>query len=462
MEQIDYDKELAELENMPADELRQLQLSKINKQIKYIYDNSPDFYQKKFDEIGVKPEDIKTWDDFRNLNLYFGKSDDRETQEASSAKYGHPFGTNLCAPIDKIIHLGSTTGTTGEPTFPYLYTKEDYEKHHHMAGRHFWKMGIRPGERVLYAAGAANLAGLRIYEHALRWYGCLPIPIGAEAGTEKILKMINVTKPTTLLATGPLIEYLIEATPKILNKDVSQLGLKRLISSGAPAAAIPAVKQKIEDAYRCRLFDAFGGYIGGSCDLDDYQGMHLFARDFILIMEDLVDPSTKEAIRDIKDGTVGESRMTCLDWMARPFFKWSPGDIFQVFTDTCKCGWKLPRIKILGRSDDMLIIKGVNVYPAPIKNIVSSFEPKTTGEMRIVLDQPGPGVPPPMKIKVECGISIDSEDKIIALKNELEDAMHIKLKCRTSITIIPPGTLERAAGPGAKGQMIEKAYEQKK
>ncbi|MBU3947035.1 MAG: phenylacetate--CoA ligase family protein [Proteobacteria bacterium] len=462
MENIDYDKELAALEDMPADELRQLQMGKLKKQIKYVYDNSPDFYQKKFDAIGAKPEDIKTWDDFRNLNLYFEKSDDRETQTASSEKYGHPFGTNLCAPIDKIIHLGSTTGTTGEPTFPYLFTKEDYEIHHHMAGRHFWKMGLRPGERVLYAAGAANLAGLRIYEHALRWYGCLPIPIGAEAGTEKILRMIDVTKPSTLLATGPLIEYLIEATPKILNKDVSQLGLKRLISSGAPAAAIPSVKKKIEDAYRCRLYDSFGGYIGGSCDLDDYQGMHLLTRDFILIMEDLVDPTTKEPIRNITDGMVGESRMTNLQWMARPFFKWSPGDIFQIFTETCKCGWKFPRIKILGRSDDMLIIKGVNVYPAAIKNVVSSLEPKTTGEMRIVLEQPGPGVPPPMKIKVECGIDIDTDDKKNALKKELEDAMHIKLKCRTSVTIIPPNTLERAAGPGAKGQMIEKAYEQKK
>ena len=385
--------------------------------------------------------------------------DEKEAQEESFERYGHPFGTNLCAPVEKVIQVGSTTGTTGEPTFPYMYTQNDYVRNHEMAGRHFWKMGIRPGERVVYAAGVANLAGLRIYEHALRHYGCLPIPVGAEAGTERILRIIDTTRPKTLLATGPLIEYLIEACPKILKKEVRELGLRRLVSSGAPAAAMPATKKKIEDAYQCRLYDSFGVYVGGSCDVDNYQGMHVFARDFKIVFEDMVDPQTKEPIMEIKDGAIGELRMTALEWEARPWLKYSTGDIFQVFTDKCVCGWDTPRIKILGRGDDMLIIKGVNVYPAAIKNVVSSLEPRTTGEMRVVLDQPGPGVPPPMKLRVEYGPDLTTEDQKKTLAGELEDAMHNRLKFRAAIELIPSGSLERAAGPGAKGKLIEKTYE---
>ena len=454
-----YEKEVEQLESMSEEEIRVVQFQKLKKQIKYCYDASPFFYQKKFDALGVKPEDIKTWEDFRNLPLYISKEDEKEAQEESLERYGHSFGTNLCAPIENVVQVGSTTGTTGEPTFTYMYTQRDYERNHQMVARQFWMMGIRPGERVVYAAGVANLSGLRIYEHSFRYYGCLPIPVGAEAGTERILRIIDATKPTTLMATGPLIEYLIEAAPKILKKEVSDFKLKRVISSGAPAAGIPTTKKKIEDAYQCRLFDAFGGCLACSCDVDDYQGMHVLARDFFILFEDMIDPNTREPIWDIRDGTIGDCRMTSLEYEARPFFKSSQGDIYQVFTGRCKCGSNIPRVRILGRSDDMLIIKGANVYPAAIKNVVSSFEPRTTGEMRVVLDQPGPAVPPPMKLKVEHGPDITTKDQKKTLARELEDAMHNRLKFRAAIELIPSGTLERAAGPGAKGKMIEKTYE---
>jgi phenylacetate-CoA ligase len=457
----DYEAELKKLETMSEDKLRELQFKKLKKQLKYCYETSPFFYKTRFDAIGVKPEDIRTWDDFRNLPLYISKIDEKEAQEESLKRYNHPFGTNLCTPIEKVILLHSTTGTTGEPTFPYVYTQKDSERHHQTAGRHYWKIGLRPGERVLYAAGAANMAGLKIYEYALRYYGCLPLTVGAEAGTERILRIMDITKPTTLFATPPLIEYLIEACPKVLKKDVKEFKLKRLIGSGSPGAGIPATKKKIEEAYQCRLYDSFGGCFAVSCDVDEYQGMHLYCRDFVIFMEDMVDPQTKKPIKDIKDGTIGEVRLTNLEWEGRPFLKYSQGDIYQVFTKKCICGWDTPRVKILGRLDDMLIIKGVNVYPAAIKNVVSSFEPRTTGEIRVVLDQPPPAVPPPMKIKVEYGPDIQTEEQKKTLAQELEEALHVQLKFRAAIELIPTGSLERAAGPGAKGKLIEKTYENK-
>ncbi len=107
----------------------------------------------------------------------------------------------------------------------------------------------------------------------------------------------------------------------------------------------------------------------------------------------------------------------------------------------------------------MFIIKGVNVYPTAIKNVVGSFSPRTTGEMRVVLDEPGPGVKPPLKLKIEYSSEVVSEDQRKTLAQELEEAMHNRLKFRALIELVPPNTLERAAGPGAKGKLIEKTYE---
>ena len=453
-------KEMKRVEALSEPVLKELRVKKARRQASYVYNNSP-FYRQKFDDLGIKPRDIQTWEDFRQLPIYVCKEDEKREQERSLEEYGHPFTTWLCTPVANLEGISSTTGTTGEPTFTYLYTSRDYRRHHEIAARHFWQMGLTPADVVVYAAGMANLSGLRVYEHALRAYGCAVAPVGAEAGTERILKIINLVKPTTFLATGPLIEYLIEAAPKVLGKEVRDLKLKRVISSGAPAAAIPEVKKKIEEAYQCRLYDSFGGYLGVSCDLDEYQGLHAFARDYVVYHEDMVDPNTKKPIMEIKDGTIGECLVTMLEWQARPFFKFGMGDVAQVFTEECECGLKTPRLKLIGRADDMLILKGVNVYPQAIKSVVESFAPRTTGEVRAVLDEPGPGVKPPLKLKIEHGLDITSDEQKKILAQELEDAMHTRLKFRAAIELLTPNTLERAAGPGAKGQLIERTYQKR-
>ena len=186
--------------------------------------------------------------------------------------------------------------------------------------------------------------------------------------------------------------------------------------------------------------------------------MHVVCEDYA-IWYDLVDPATNEPV-DIVDGAIGHGLITSFEHEAAPAFKYAMGDLLQVFTETCDCGVPGVRFKILSRVDDMLILKGVNIYPSAVKNVIGGFVPHVTGEFRILLEKPGPRVEPPMKIKVEYGKNTNEKD-LSTLKADIESALSNKLKCRADIQWVPAETFERASGPSAKGKLVEKLYEQK-
>ena len=142
---------------------------------------------------------------------------------------------------------------------------------------------------------------------------------------------------------------------------------------------IPEVKKKLEEFYGCRVYDHWatnGENVGISCDSEEYYGMHTVGQDLSIGVEDLAVPDTKQPV-PIKDGAVGEMVITSLKREAVPLVKYASGDIIQIFTKECpNCGFPGVRVRVLGRSDDMLIVKGVNIYPAAIKKVISAFIPK--------------------------------------------------------------------------------------
>ena len=439
------------------EELQKIQWNKLKKQIAYCYDNSPLYYRKKFDEVGAKPQDIKTWEDFRNLPVMGGKEAERESQEQSVKELKEPYGTYLCAPQEKVTFITSTGGTTGFPTFTYLYTDEDMVREVEALGRIFWWVGLRPGDKVANVfAQSMHWFGF-VGNHLVRANGMVPIPIGAEAGTERMLRLIDFMKPKAILGTPPLAEHLIERAPDVLNKEVGELGVELLILGGAPGAGIPSVKKKLEDAYGAKVFDMQPMWV--SCDAKEYYGMHYINPDHWIWAEDLVDPDTLKPL-EIKNGVVGMGLTTTFN-QAKPMFKYAFGDLLQVFTEECPgCGFKGWRVKLVGRADEMLMVKGANVYPSAVKGVVNGFGPRVTGEMRIVLDEPGPAVKPPLRIKVEhaAGLSASELDQ---LKDDLAKEIRSKLEFRPEIELVPPQTFERAGGAAAKGTLFEKTYENK-
>lgn len=428
-------------ELLSRDEIQALQWQRLRAQLTYNYTKSP-FYQRRFDTLGMKPEDIRTWDDFRKIPT-MDKHDHRQAQEESMERFGHPFGMLACAPPEKFIILNATSGTTGTPTL-YTVTEHDLKILNELQARKFWRIGLRPGDRALHGYSLSMFVGGIPLVEALKSYGACAVPVGAEVGSRRLLEFARLVRPRMLVCTPSYAEYLAEKSSEVIGRPVRDLGIELLMCGGEPGAGLAEVRQRIETAYGAKLYDAIGAthtFHGVACDLSEYQGMHMVSEDYCVL--ELLNPETKEPV-ELADGATGEMVFTYLDFEGTPFLRYALGDVLQVFTSPCECGWPGLRFKILGRSDDMLIVKGVNVYPAAIRNVVVGFAPRTTGQMRILLDRPGHLVKPPLRLMVEHGERIDSA-ALGALKTAVEQMMHEKLKVRPEIELVPAGTLERTS-----------------
>ena len=432
------------------------QEERLASQLTYCYTHSP-FYHRKFEEAGAHPEDIKTMEDLRRLPLFMNKDQERRNAAESLKTTQHPFGTHLCASVEDLYLTGTTSGTTGLPTFTYTFTKNDVEHIAHGLGHRFAYNGVKKGDRVLFIF-ALGIYATTMSLWGIRSIGALPIDIDARAGSDMMLRFADLTKPSYMATTVSLSEYLIGKAKSTIGKEVGDLKLKGVMLTGEVGVGIPEVKKRIETAYGCPVYDYWapaGHAIAISCTSDEYHGMHGVSPDLCTAFDDLVDPQSKEPV-PIQDGAVGEMVLTSLKREAAPLVKYATGDIVQIFTSPCpSCGFPGKRLKMIGRADDMLIVKGVNIYPSAIKKVIEAFTPDVTGEIRILLEEPPPRVVPPLKLKIEHGPgigSIERED----LAARIAQAMHDRLKIRPTITWVSPGDLEKST---RKTPVFEKLYE---
>ena len=180
-----------------------------------------------------------------------------------------------------------------------------------------------------------------------------------------------------------------------------------------------------------------------SCTANPYQGLHEVALDLSIWSDDLVDPDTKKPI-DVKDGAIGEGLITSLDREGLPLIKYALGDIIQVFTKRCKCGYPGHgnRIRLIGRLNERLSVEGASVFPVAVRDVITSFIPRVTGAMRIVLTEPLPKVIPPLKIKIEYGPGME-KSQLPDLAKEIEERMLHLYRVRSKVEFVPPEALGR-------------------
>lgn len=445
-----WNMEMETILNTPK--MRELQLEKLKKLVKRVYDTKP-FWRERMDKAKVKPEDIKSLAEFSRRIPIFDKVQRRQLLEECEGDMVKVVDKTIGVPLENLVLMAATSGTTGEPS-PYPHTRNDIEWLSEAVARMAWRIGIRPGSRIIHAFGLSmHLAGVPYAIFFQRVGGCV-FPVGAEGGTERVLRFAKLFKADTLAGTPSLAEHLIDKAPEVLGDNIGSLGIKRLFCGGEPGAGIPEVRKRIETAYGGKLYD-HGAAFGISCDYPEYQGMHHVADDKVYF--ELVDPETFEPI-PFENGARGVPVQTTLEGEGFFWLRESMGDVFQVFTEPCPCGLTGFRYKVVGRSDDMLIIKGVNIYPSAIDGAITGFVPRVTGEFRIVLDEPPPRVVPPLKLKVEYGEGV-KEEELEGLAKEIEEKMHGELKFTPQIQWLPPNTLERFT---YKSKFIEKAYEKKK
>lgn len=429
--------------------MKDLQWVKLKKKIDYLYNKTP-YWKSRMDATGVTPEDIKTWDDYYKRIPIFKKEDYRALTEECSGDLNKILRQLMGDDAEKLVLLAATSGTTGDPT-PYPFTSEDRKVWAEFEARQLWRAGVFPGDKLLHGFGLSMFMGGVSLCMAVSDYGACCVPVGAEAGTEALLRWARLLKPKALIGTPSLAEYLIEKIHALTGESAAVLGIRSLLCGGEPGAGIPEVRRKLEDAFGAKLYDvAFGGC---SCEYPEYQGLHYPAED--LLMYELVDPDTHEHV-PLEDGARGLMVQTQLDGgIALAGLRQSPNDINEVFTSPCPCGKTGFRFKVVGRADDMLKVKGVMVYPAAIEGVINSFVPRVSGEFRIVLDEPPPRVVPPLKLKVEYSEGLGAE-QLRKLAEEIVDAMHQRTKIRPAITWLAPNSLERFL---KKKNLFEKTYE---
>lgn len=441
-----------EVENqLNTPEMREKQNDLLVANIGAMYEKIP-LTRKRMDEAGLKPSDIRSLDDLARIPVY-GQPEMRQLIADVGFDMKEILRMLLGDLADDIYVMAATSGTTGMPT-PYPVVRKGLPMLREMNNRILWRAGIRPGDKVVLAFGLSMfLAGSPTLLTLEEFPGITILPVGAEAGTTRIINFTRLFGGDVLMCTPSLALHLIERAPEIMGEGVSALGIRILLCGAEPGAGIPEVRKRIETEYGARLFDAGAG-AGVSCEHPTYQGMHWIADD--MVYYELVDPESGKNV-PLEDGATGLGVFTSLgpDGSGIMGIRMTLGDVHQVATSPCPCGKSGFRYKIVGRTDDMLKVKGVMVYPAQIKNVVESFLPRTTGAFRILLEEPPPRVVPPLKLRIEFGEGL-GRGELEALGREMEERLHQEVKIRPEIDWVAPQTLERS---DKKTQYIEKLYE---
>ncbi len=432
------------VETMPGTELRSIEEQKLRRQVSYLYENSM-FYRKKFDAAGLKPDQIKTVDDLR-LIPFTTKDELRESQ----VNYP-PLGDYLTVAREKTIRIHSSSGTTGRPSFVAL-THHDRGVWNEMASRAFYATGVRPHHTVIFALSIGFFVGGLPSSAAIENIGATLVPIGTGA-SERVMASMENLKADYLACTPSYANYLAEfIREKTGREPASQFGIRGIHVGAEPGGGIPSVRQKIEQDWGAMLCEAMGNadmapLIWGECEAQ--QGMHFCGQEFII--PEIIDPETG-ARKELENGVTGELIYTAIDRESSALLRFRTRDHVIAWTEPCSCGRTSMRIRCIGRTDDMLIVLGVNVFPSAVRDVVSGFTPRTTGEIRILLDEPGPLAKPPLKVVVEAADLENAGN----LKRELEEAIRAKLIVPAKVLLVSPGVMPRSE---MKTQLLIKLYE---
>ena len=435
-----------EVETMAKGKLDKLEGRLLSEEVAYIYEKSP-FYRRKMMERKISPEDIKGLADLPKLP-FTTKDDLRESQIEFGGLGGHQ-----CAPKQEIVRIQGTSGTTGRPLYVGL-TARDADNWKELFARHAWTGGLRPGDSFINPANfTLFVGGLSESVSAEAMGVCvIPAPLGS-TGVEKLMEIVQEFRPTVLFSTPSAAAFLAQVVRQSLKKDPRDMGFKKGFLAGEALAEED--RAVIEETWGI-VARNFYGLADVAADLasecDHLGGMHFCGQ--LLVKAELIDPVTLEPL-DIETGAEGEIVYTTIDREATPVLRYRCRDMVRVNAEPCPCGRTSFRFNVIGRSDDMLKVKGVNVYPSAVKDVISSFSPRTTGEMRIVLYEPGPAIGTNLEIKVEYGEGIKDED-LVSLSEEIKTTIKNKLVFTPIIKMVPPGSLEKST---YKIDYFEKVYE---
>ena len=343
-----------EIEKMPREQLRQLQVKKLKETINVCL-NSP-FYKKRLGELGITADSINTPEDIRKIP-FTTKADLRSS---------YPFGL-VGGNMDEAVRLHSSSGTTGQPTV-VVYSEHDICSWANMIARNMYMVGCRKEDVFQNSSGYGMFTGGLGFQYGAEWLGCMTLPAGS-GFTKRQIKFIT-DFGTTCLHAIPSYAIRLAEVIKEEGIDLKNTKLHTLFIGAEPHTE--EQRRRIEKMLGVKSYNSFGMTemngpgVAFECKYQD--GMHLWEDNYIV---EIVDPDTLEPV---PDGEMGEMVLTTLDRTMMPILRYRTRDLTRIITGECKCGRTHRRIdRIKGRTDDMFIIKGVNVFPMQVEKILVQY-----------------------------------------------------------------------------------------
>jgi phenylacetate-CoA ligase len=410
----------AGLERLPRKQLRQLQWRKVQAMATELLaaESGNRFVKRAWADAGVRAAaDLRSWDDFARLPLT-GKANLVDDQAAHP-----PFGTNLTFPLERYVRVHQTSGTSGQP-IRWLDTQASWDWWIRCWGFVLRGAGLTPADRVFFPFSFGLFIGFWAGFEGARAIGALAVPGGGQDSSTRLAWMERLGV-TALVCTPSYALHLLEVARE-RGVDARRLGVRATVHAGEPGANIPAVRARIEDGWGARAFDHAGmtemGAYGYECAAQ--TGLHVNESEFIA---EVIDPATGRAASE------GELVLTNLGRLGSPAIRYRTGDRVRLAAGPCACGRSFLRLEngILGRLDDMLIVRGVNVFPSAIEAVVRRFRAIEEFQIEVFRD----GELDEVRLLIEA---VDA-----TLTRAVQDAFRAEMGLRLDVRAVAPQTLPR-------------------
>ena len=427
MEQNYFQKEI---ETMALEEMRALQSEKLVKQVKHVYENVP-YYRDLMDKKGVTPDDIQSIDDLYKLP-FLTKADLRDA---------YPYGL-LAKPLEDCVRIQSTSGTTGRRVVAF-YTQKDIDLWEDCCARAITAVGGTKKDVCQIAYGYGLFTGGPGLNGGSHKVGCLTLPLSS-GNTERQIQFMTDLQATILCCTPSYAAYIGESLKEMGYKP-EDIPLKAGIFGAEPWTE--EMRKGIESTLGIKAYDIYGltetSGPGVAFECCEQSGMHINEDHFFA---EIIDPDTGEVL---PEGSKGELVFTSLDKEAFPLLRYRTRDICVLSRKKCSCGRTLIKMaKPMGRTDDMLIIRGVNVFPSQIETVLlkEGYEPN----YQIVVDRVKNNDTFDVNVEMTAEMFTDKVSEIMAMEKSLANAIKIMLGINPTVHLVPPKTIARSEGKAVR------------
>ena len=426
-------------ETLSHEELKKLQLERLQATVKHCM-NSP-FYKKRFEEIGLKPEDIQSLDDIRKIP-FTTKQDLRDT---------YPFGI-ASVPLRQCVRLHSSSGTTGNPTV-ILHTQKDLDEWANQVARNLWMVGLRPDDVFQNSSGYGMFTGGLGFQYGAEKLGMLTVPAAAGNSLRQI-KFIRDFGTTAIHAVPSYVTRLYEVMQQEGIDPRKDTKLKVLAIGAEPHSE--EQRKRIENMMGVKAYNSFGMSemcgpgVGFECQ--EQNGLH-FWEDYYIV--EIVNPDTLEPV---PDGEIGELVLTTLCREAMPLLRYRTRDLTRVLGRTCPCGRNHIRLdRMRGRSDDMIVLRGVNIFPIQIEKILMQFKELASNYLiTLTTDEDNDN----MTVEVELEeLFTDDYPRLLALEKEVKRRLKDEILLTPHVKLVPKGTLPVSEGKAVRVVDKRKVYQ---